>query len=163
MQIYRIIFNYPNNISEKCLFIIVKFTFNIFIIYKSTLSNMEKKKQNIDSKQLISEMKQLLSKPKLTVENMIFSDVNEEDFEKPDEFNDGYEEEKEVETVPEKSGSEVDVTDTINKIRQLALQAIAKLADNPTSEQYQLLKKVWNIVDKAFESKDNKQTSNGDI
>ena len=41
---------------------------------------MEKKKQNIDSKQLISEMKQLLSKPKLTVENMIFSDVNEEDF-----------------------------------------------------------------------------------
>ena len=137
--------------------------FNIFIIYKSTLSNMEKNKQNIDSKQLISEIKQLLSKPKLTVENMIFSDVNEEDFEKPDEFNDGYEEEKEVETVPEESGSEVDVTDTINKIRQLALQAIAKLADNPTSEQYQLLKKVWNIVDKAFESKDNKQTSNGDI
>ena len=75
---------------------------------------MEKKKQNIDSKQLISEMKQLLSKPKLTVENMIFSDVNEQDFEKPDEFNDGYEEEKEVETVPEESGSEVDVTDTIN-------------------------------------------------
>ena len=163
MQIYRIIFNYPNNISEKCLFIIVKCTFNIFIIYKSTLSNMEKKKQNIDSKQLISEMKQLLSKPKLTVENMIFSDVNEEDFEKPDEFNDGYEEEKEVETVPEESGSEVDVTDTINKIRQLALQAIAKLADNPTSEQYQLLKKVWNLVDKAFENKDNKQVGNGEV
>lgn len=124
---------------------------------------MEKKKQNIDSKQLISEMKQLLSKPKLTVENMIFSDVNEEDFEKPDEFNDGYEEEKEVETVSEESESEVDVTDTINKIRQLALQAIAKLADNPTSEQYQLLKKVWNIVDKAFESKDNKQVGNGEV
>ena len=121
---------------------------------------MEKKKQNIDSKQLISEMK---SKPKLTVENMIFSDVNEEDFEKPDEFNDGYEEEKEVETVPEESRSEVDVTDTINKIRQLALQAIAKLADNPTSEQYQLLKKVWNLVDKAFENKDNKQVGNGEV
>ena len=163
MQIYRIIFNYPNNISEKCLFIIVKCTFNIFIIYKSTLSNMEKKKQNIDSKQLISEMKQLLSKPKLTVENMIFSDVNEEDFEKPDEFNDGYEEEKEIETVPGESESEVDVTDTINKIRQLALQAIAKLADNPTSEQYQLLKKVWNLVDKAFENKDNKQVGNGEV
>lgn len=124
---------------------------------------MEKKKQNIDSKQLISEMKQLLSKPKLTVENMIFSDVNEEDFEKPDEFNDGYEEEKEVETVPEESGSEVDVTDTINKIRQMALQAIAKLADNPTSKQYDIMKRIWNICDKSFESKDNKQVGNGEV
>lgn len=124
---------------------------------------MERKKQNIDSKQLISEMKQLLSKPKLTVENMIFSDVNEEDFEKPEEFNDGYKEEKEIETVPEESRSEIDVTDTINKIRQLALQAIAKLADDPTSDQYQLLKKVWNLVDKAFENKDNKQIGNGEV
>lgn len=123
---------------------------------------MEKKKQNIDSKQLISEMKQLLHKPKLTVENMIFSDVNEEDFEKPDEFSDGYEEKETMKEVPEESRSEIDVTDTINKIRQLALQSIAKLADNPTSEQYQLLKKVWNLVDKAFENKDNKQIGNGE-
>lgn len=124
---------------------------------------MERKKQNIDSKQLISEMKQLLSKPKLTVENMIFSDVNEEDFEKPDEFSDGYEEKKPMENVPEENVNSVDVTDTINKIRQLALQAIAKLADDPTSDQYQLLKKVWNLVDKAFENKDNKQIGNGEV
>ena len=123
---------------------------------------MEKKKQNIDSKQLISEMKQLLSKPKLTVENMIFSDVNEEDFENPDEFNDGYEERETMKEVPEKNANPVDVTDTINKIRQLALQAIAKLADDPTSEQYQLLKKVWNLVDKAFENKNNDTSNSGE-
>lgn len=117
---------------------------------------MEKKKQNINSKELITEMKQLLHNPKLTVENMIFSDVNEEDFEKPDEFNDGYEEKGEMAKIPEDDNNQVDVTDTINKIRQMALQAIAKLANDPTSDQYQLLKKVWNLVDKAFENKDTK-------
>ena len=93
---------------------------------------------------------------------MIFSDVNEEDFENPDEFNDGYEERETMKEVPEKNANPVDVTDTINKIRQLALQAIAKLADDPTSEQYQLLKKVWNLVDKAFENKNNDTSNSGE-
>ena len=112
-----------------------------------------KKKQDIDSKQLISEMSQMLRKPKLTMENMIFSDVNEDGFEDTEDFSEAQPEENE--DIPQNT-NDVDVTDTINKIRQLSLQAIAKLADNPTSEQYQLLKKVWNLVDKSFEAKENK-------
>ena len=71
-------------------------------------------------------------------------------------------EEKEVETVPEESGSEVDVTDTINKIRQMALQAIAKLADNPTSKQYDIMKRIWNICDKSFDNKNNETNNSGE-
>lgn len=110
---------------------------------------MKTKNQNTENKELIREMKQMLHKPTMTLESMIFSGMNEE----------GDEEDEFVEEMPSDDmpvGDSVDVTDSINKIRQIALQAIAKLADNPTSEQYQLLKKVWNLVDKAFESKDNK-------
>lgn len=117
-----------------------------------------KRKQDIDSRQLISEMNQMLRKPKLTMENMIFSDINEDDFENEEDFDEPQSEKVDDMDVPN-NGDGVDVTDTINKIRQLSLQAIAKLADNPTSEQYQLLKKVWNLVDKSFETKDNKVVS----
>lgn len=116
-----------------------------------------KKKQNINSKQLISEMSQMLRKPKLTMENMIFSDVNEDDFENTEDFSEAQQGEENAD-VPQNANG-IDVTDTINKIRQLSLQAIAKLADNPTSDQYQLLKKVWNLVDKSFETKENKVVS----
>ena len=115
---------------------------------------MKTKNQNTESKELIREMKQMLHKPTMTLESMIFSGMNEE----------GDDEDKFAEEMPSDDMSSqnipvsdsVDVTDSINKIRQIALQAIAKLADNPTSEHYQLLKKVWNLVDKAFENKDNK-------
>lgn len=101
---------------------------------------------------LIVEMQQILRKPKLTMENMIFSDINEDDFDDTEDIN--TEDEFQDDNLNKK-----DVTDDINKIRQIALQAISKLADNPTSEQYQLLKKVWNIVDKAFENKESNKYS----
>lgn len=116
---------------------------------------MKTKVQDINNKQLIREMKQMLHKPTMTLESMIFSGVNEEGNE--DEYGDEVPSEEISQNVPNDNG--VDVTDSINKIRQIALQAIAKLADNPTSEQYILLKKVWNMVDKAFENKENKMTN----
>lgn len=109
--------------------------------------NMNKKENN-----LIVEMQQILRKPKLTMENMIFSDVNEDEFDNEDDIDD---EEDFQDSVINKDNN---VTEDINKIRQIALQAIAKLANDPTSEQYQLLKKVWNIVDKAFETKENNKS-----
>lgn len=98
---------------------------------------------------LIEEMKKLLKKPTLTMESMIFSDVNEDDLEHDDDVPEMRDEE------PDYDGhgpANDDITEIINKIRQLSLQAIAALADDPTSPQYQLLKKVWNLVDKSFES-----------
>lgn len=49
------------------------------------------------------------------------------------------------------------VTQLINQIRQLALQGIAKLANNPTSIQYDALKKVWQIIDKTVDVRDDKK------
>lgn len=115
------------------------------------------KNKDINNQELISEMQTMLRKPKLTMESMIFSDVNEDDFEDSENMNDMPSDEDNVE-LPEENP--IDVTDTINKIRQMSLQAIAKLADNPASEQYQLLKKVWNLVDKAFET--DKKNINGE-
>lgn len=109
-------------------------------------------KKQANSKDLITEMQLMLNKrnPKLTLENMIFSDLSEED------MDDYYGDEEVPENTPhmeEKPVSgDVDITETINNIRQMALKAIAKLADDPTSEQYQLLKKIWNLVDKTFEA-----------
>lgn len=58
----------------------------------------------------------------------------------------------------EQSPADPEVTGIINNIRQLALQGIAKLANNPTSIQYDALKKVWQIIDKTVEIKDDKKS-----
>ena len=64
----------------------------------------------------------------------------------------------EPETEPQQSvPADPEVTQLINQIRQLALQGIAKLANNPTSIQYDALKKVWQIIDKTVEIKDDKK------
>lgn len=121
------------------------------------------KKQKIDNKTLISEMKQMLHTPKLTLENMIFSDLNEDDLE--NYYDDGMPQGGEEGGNP-KMGmeepnipNENDITGTINKIRQLALQSIAKLADDPTSKEYDIMKRIWNICDKSFET--DKKNNNG--
>lgn len=46
-----------------------------------------------------------------------------------------------------------DVDEFIDNIRKQSLKGMAQLADDPLSEQYQILKKVWQIVDKAAEMK----------
>lgn len=47
----------------------------------------------------------------------------------------------------------------LNTIRKMALDGIRELADNPTSELYIMLKKVWDMIDKAQNPKENKQPS----
>lgn len=120
---------------------------------------MNKQKDSIDCKELINEMKQMVHKPKLTLESMIFSGMDETD---DNQYGDEFEtevEDKPQETDMETKGS-IGINGALNKIRQISLEAIAKLADNPTSEEYQILKKIWNTVDKAFESK---KTGSGEI
>lgn len=55
------------------------------------------------------------------------------------------------------------VNDEITLIRQTALKAIARLADKPTSEEYNFMKKIWNMCDKAVGDKsastDSKKTA----
>lgn len=57
------------------------------------------------------------------------------------------------------------IKNEIDQIRQIALKTIARLAENPVSESYQMMKKIWMMCDKAIESalqpeESNKKSSN---
>lgn len=64
----------------------------------------------------------------------------------------------EPESTPEpESNIAMDVDKFLDDIRKQSLKGMAQLADNPLSEQYQTLKKVWQIVDKAAEAKQGQE------
>ena len=121
---------------------------------------------NKNNDSLIEEMKLILrdKTPSLTVESLVFGEHNDlmADVDqlppkaaigRPGAQMDSkpfqYEEDEKI----EQNVSQVDaeIKPIIDKIRVLALQGIAKLANNPTSSSYQLLKKIWQTVDKAAE------------
>lgn len=58
------------------------------------------------------------------------------------------------ETKPLDKGSEtatlLGVKDEINQIRTIALNTIARLSNYPNSEGYDMMKKIWNMCDKAI-------------
>lgn len=92
--------------------------------------------------------------PEMTVESLIFGGESAEprpDFDRgmpteaPIEANDNEKVAQEVSPV------DGEVKPIIDQIRVLTIQGIAKLAKNPTSEGYQLLKKIWTLVDKSVE------------
>lgn len=58
------------------------------------------------------------------------------------------------------------IKNEIDQIRQIALKTIARLAENPVSESYQMMKKIWIMCDKAIESalqpeENNKKSNTG--
>ena len=62
-------------------------------------------------------------------------------------------------------GGDKDITGIekeLTQIRKIALSVINRLADQPTSPQYDTMKKIWNMVDKAIEQpqKENGASSN---
>ena len=104
-------------------------------------------------KNIITEINDLLNKnnKKLTVESLVFNETDEPGYDYIPDFENAEEESepKEVQNIPENNAA----TDVINKIRVMALQGIAKLADQPQSPQYDCLKKVWQLLDKTVEMK----------
>lgn len=114
-----------------------------------------KKKYSTD---LITEMNEILDKgQKLMTETVggwedepFAPEANEPGFDAGPDL--GVHEEPEAE--PQQVAADPEVTQYINQIRQIALQGIAKLANNPSSLQYDALKKVWQIIDKTVETND---------
>ena len=122
---------------------------------------------------LIEEMKLILrdKTPSLTVESLVFGENNDPmaDVDQLPPKADltqmqqaSPKAQQQMDTTPFKSEeddkvaqnlSQVDaeIKPIIDKIRVLSLQGISKLANNPTSSSYQLLKKIWQTVDKAAE------------
>ena len=109
-------------------------------------------------RELIQEMKMRLNESQFTFESFMMPEYEDENPEGVNPYEDDEEimvkhdeEASDEEGMPMKqskiSGIEKELTD----IRKIALSVIARLADQPTSEQYDLMKRIWNLVDKAME------------
>lgn len=122
-----------------------------------------------DSRQMISEMKSMLkSKPEQRglFEGLVYGDEDDEsmmvDYNQPEDgqkrqdYDDlrynceetGMRKNNPLDENPE-------ITKLITGIRVQTLNGLAKLADTPESTQYELLKKIFLLIDKAVEEKVN--------
>lgn len=110
--------------------------------------------KNKTTKELISEIRLMVNdKPSLTLESFIMPESLDDDMggEDMDSF-DEEEMEQPQENMPQQSQSEISgIEKELTQIRKIALSVINRLADQPTSEQYNTMKKIWNMVDKAIE------------
>lgn len=115
----------------------------------------------------INELKLMLNdKPTMTLENYLT-----ETFILPENFEDNeFTEEpsqmphSQVEPTQIKNEQPIEnkisgIEKELTQIRKIALNVITRLADHPSSEQYILMKKIWNTVDKAIEN-GNEKTEN---
>jgi len=123
--------------------------------------------KNNDSRVILDEMRRLLNMPtkkRLTLEGIVFGEDGEEMMgdeqgleglggdsaagaqENPAMQMNATTEENPLDGDPE-------ITNLITQIRVMTLQGLTKLAENPESAQYELLKKIFLMVDKAVEEK----------
>lgn len=107
------------------------------------------KKDNFSA---INEIREMLgTTKKLTLESFIMPDEDvsytDETVVPQDNIEKLPKEEKQVDSSINISGIEKELT----QIRKIALSVINRLADQPTSPQYDTMKKIWNMVDKAIE------------
>ena len=95
-----------------------------------------------DNFKAVNDLRKMLTETKrLTLENYILPE-EEEPFE--DEMpND--------EVLQRNSNDMSSIEKELTQIRKIDLSVINRLADQPTSPQYDTMKKIWNMVDKAIE------------
>lgn len=126
-------------------------------------------KNTDNTRQLISEMKQLLNKTntrKITLEGLVYGEDGEEMMnnqpgqmpqeggmptESPEQQMQGQQPMEGQE--PNPLDEDPEVAKLITSIRVSTLEGLRKLAQNPESAQYELLKKIFLLVDKAVEDK----------
>lgn len=104
----------------------------------------------------VEDLRKMLTETKrLTLEHYI---IPEEDDSFEEEMPQMEEEMPQEYSEDDISGIEKELT----QIRKIALSVINRLADQPTSPQYDTMKKIWNMVDKAIEqpNKNNGNNSN---
>lgn len=106
----------------------------------------------------INELTAMLAENKTTKKKKLLEGyLSEHDFDGPSE--EMGEEEFPLEGMQGGEGDEMaeeqgilPIKNEIDQIRQIALKTIARLAENPVSESYQMMKKIWMMCDKAIES-----------
>lgn len=122
----------------------------------------------INTRKLISEMKQMLSQSGMTCEGLVYGeDGDEMMYDKPTVGNEGMGAENGMEQqqmggMPEADPKEQnpldgdpEITKLITNIRVMTLRGLTKLANNPETAQYDLLKKIFLQIDKSVEDKIN--------
>lgn len=109
------------------------------------------------NRETIEEMKMMLDENRsLTLENFVMP--HEEEQHQGDMMNDNsFGEEPPMHNTDDDNleGEEKDditgIEKELTQIRKIALSVINRLADKPTCPQYDTMKKIWNMVDKAIE------------
>lgn len=123
--------------------------------------------QDKEFNKLMSEIRMSLDKPQMTVESLLFPEEHEEDqvvpaSEEPVQGTEGDDmlsaevEKNPMLDEPKMSGAEKAIAD----IRKIAINTLAQLAEQPNSEEYVMLKKIWVMCDKAVEGDDNAKKDN---
>lgn len=116
----------------------------------------------INTRELISEMRQMLGPSKMTCEGLVYGeDGDEMMYDKPavGEEQMGAEQMDGMGGMNHKEQNPLDgdpeITELITNIRVLTLKGLTKLANNPETAQYDLLKKIFLQIDKSVEDKIN--------
>lgn len=109
------------------------------------------------NRETIEEMKMMLDENRsLTLENFVMPHeeeqhqgdmMNDNSFDEYPPMHDTDDNHSEGEEKDDITGIEKELT----QIRKIALSVINRLADRPTCPQYDTMKKIWNMVDKAIE------------
>lgn len=115
---------------------------------------------------LLTDIRMSLDKPQMTVESLLFPEEHEENqvpaSEEPvqgteeDDMLSAEVEKNPMLNEPKMSGAEKAIAD----IRKIAINTLAQLAEQPNSEEYIMLKKIWVMCDKAVEGDDNTKKNN---
>ena len=107
-------------------------------------------KKNIN----INNIKKLSSRiPKSINEAINFNDIEMMDNEEMDMMDDETMEEPVEEPIGNSEISDMSADELINDIRKKALKAMANLADTPEDPNYEVLKKIFMMLDKAVSEK----------
>lgn len=110
------------------------------------------------NREAINEMKLMLDENKsLTLENFVMphTENEEEDFGGGNDEGSFGEEtlvNNDVDKAEDNNSDDITgIEKELTQIRKIALSVINRLADRPTCPQYDTMKKIWNMVDKAIE------------
>ena len=106
----------------------------------------------------INEMRKMLSEVKsLTLENFIMPEEDSFEEETPIEAD------NEEEVLHRNPNDMSSIEKELIEIRKIALSVINRLADQTSSESYDTMKRIWSLVDKAIESKNDESKRGNNI
>lgn len=115
-----------------------------------------------DNYSAINEIKKMLgTTKKLTLEGFIMpdEDVPYDEDGQSEEFETHQDNADDFQKADKTSGIS-DIEKELIEIRKIALSVINRLADQTGSESYDTMKRIWSLVDKAIESKNDEDKQN---